>query len=282
MGWYFPTLGLALALGLWLGENLAYRRGVPTGLTLKVAGLLILAGLVGARLFHVFFEGLWGFYRQVPLDILMPWKGGLSIVGGLLGSLLLVALLYRAHRAYLPTLAAAFTPPLFISLALARVGCFLNGCCHGHPADIPWATTYSRGSEAYRIQRALELIADRAPHSLPVHPTQLYEALAALLIGLVSLACYRSWSKDPARHVASSLSPESQTPASSTRRDWGLVGAALSAYCLFRFVNEFWRGDERGTLFWNLISVHQVVCLSSLVLIGLALFGGHVRASHRR
>jgi phosphatidylglycerol:prolipoprotein diacylglycerol transferase len=139
MGWYFPTLGLSLALGLLLGEWLAHRRGVPTKVSLLSAAILMLCGLIGARLFHVFFEGLWPYYQRFPLDILMPWKGGLSIIGGMIGSLFGLLFIRHLARGYLATLASAFTPPLFFGLALARVGCFLNGCCHGAPTDIPWA-----------------------------------------------------------------------------------------------------------------------------------------------
>ena len=64
------------------------------------------------------------------------------------------------------TLAAA-TPALAIGHAIGRIGCFLVGDDYGRPSDLPWAVAFPRGLP---------------PTDVPVHPTQLYEAIALLVV----------------------------------------------------------------------------------------------------
>jgi hypothetical protein len=46
----------------------------------------------------------------------------------------------------------------------AKLGCFLNGCCHGRPCSLPWAVTFPPGART-------------APPGVPIHPSQLYEVV---------------------------------------------------------------------------------------------------------
>jgi phosphatidylglycerol:prolipoprotein diacylglycerol transferase len=65
--------------------------------------------------------------------------------------------------------AVGLTLPL--SLAIARVGCFLNGCCGGKPSGLPWAVTFPGSDTA-------------------VHPTQLYELVLDLAV-----FCFLLWAR---------------------------------------------------------------------------------------
>jgi phosphatidylglycerol:prolipoprotein diacylglycerol transferase len=87
----------------------------------------------------------------------MSWFGGLA--GGV-GTALVV--MWRQRMPIIPTLAAA-TPALAIGHAIGRIGCFLVGDDYGRPSDVPWAVAFPRGLP---------------PTDVPVHPTQLYEAIA--------------------------------------------------------------------------------------------------------
>ena len=83
-------------------------------------------------------------------------------------------------------------PAVAIGAAVGRIGCFLNGCCDGTICTLPWGVQFPAGSHAWMRQLNAGLISEAAPLSLPVHPTQLYAAIAAFgVLGL--LLAYFPW-----------------------------------------------------------------------------------------
>ncbi|MBD3217635.1 MAG: hypothetical protein GF310_05110 [candidate division Zixibacteria bacterium] len=72
------------------------------------------------------------------------------------------------------------TLTLPVPMILAKVACFLNGCCYGAPSDLPWANTFPEGADYYT-----------APPGIPRHPTQLYEIIVPVIIQIVFLALNR-------------------------------------------------------------------------------------------
>ena len=162
------TFGVMVALGalvgIWLfGRELA-RSGLPEDATnAAVAG--VLGGLIGAKL-------LWTLEHigDGPVMSLLLSRGGMSWFGGFVGGV--GAGLFVMHRQRLPfvrTLAAA-TPALAVGHAIGRIGCFLVGDDYGRPSDLPWAVAFPEG---------LPPTTDR------VHPTQLYEMAALLVLAAV-------------------------------------------------------------------------------------------------
>ena len=75
--------------------------------------------------------------------------------------------------------ADATAPAFGLGLAIMRIGCFLNGCCFGKPTDLPWGINYPLFGDAHLWQMAHGLTEPFA--ILPVHPTQLYEAIYSLI-----------------------------------------------------------------------------------------------------
>lgn len=150
-------VAVAALVGLWLfGRELA-RSGLPQDATdAAVAG--VLGGLVGAKvLWTIEFMG-----GEPAFDLLFS-RGGLSWFGGLLGGVGTgLWVLHRKRIPIVPALSAA-APALAIGHAIGRIGCFLVGDDYGRPTDLPWAVAFPEG---------------RPPTFVPVHPTQLYEALA--------------------------------------------------------------------------------------------------------
>jgi len=71
-------------------------------------------------------------------------------------------------------------------LIILRLGCFLNGCCFGGVTDVSWAVQFPPGSWPYWYHRTHDLLSHPASASLPIHPTQLYWATAALALTLIS------------------------------------------------------------------------------------------------
>ena len=98
--------------------------------------------------------------------------GGLVFYGALLTGLPVGSLLMR--RFGFPFFATwdIFATAMPLGHALTRVGCFAAGCCHGAPADTPWAVTFTNPGSG-------------APLGVPLHPTQLYEAAWLALVGLI-------------------------------------------------------------------------------------------------
>lgn len=166
----------------WRGR----RQGLDGNRILDVSMLILVSSILGARL-------LWAASHpaafRAPLgswtEILVPrpsaggWRiAGLSMMGGVVLATA-TALAYLRLRG-LPVLRYAdlLAPSVLLGAGITRLGCFLNGCCHGLPCAAPWAVRFPEGSPAARLFPATA-----------VHPTQLYEsALAfaglALLLGL--------------------------------------------------------------------------------------------------
>lgn len=157
---------LALAIAGVMAWRQGRGLGVPGNGWLVVLGVTITAGLVGARLLH--FDGA-------------PVSGAKTI----LGAVLLATLALFASARFLrldPRSVDALAIALPVGFAVGRIGCLLAGCCFGHPTDLPWGAIYDAQSAAFRAQLEAGLIAAGASESLPVHPTQLYEAGLALLV----------------------------------------------------------------------------------------------------
>jgi phosphatidylglycerol:prolipoprotein diacylglycerol transferase len=164
------TFGVLVAagalVGLWLYGRELTRSGLPQAAAdAAVAG--VLGGLAGAKL-------LWSIEHagEGPFLSLVLSRGGMSWFGGLLGGVgTAIVMMRRSRVALLPAIAAA-TPALAIGHAIGRVGCFLVGDDYGGPSDLPWAVAFPLGLP---------------PTNVPVHPTQLYEALGLVLIAAVLL-----------------------------------------------------------------------------------------------
>jgi prolipoprotein diacylglyceryltransferase len=85
--------------------------------------------------------------------------------------------------------------------ALSRVGCFFAGCDFGAPFRGAWAMRYPPGTAAFGHQALHGLIAADARVTVPVHPSQVYDALAAVLVTIVLRLPRRAYDEDGARFV---------------------------------------------------------------------------------
>jgi len=119
----------------------------------------LVAGVVGARLFHVvhYFDH----YQGNLLSVFAIWQGGLELLGGVIFAISVIFFYLWYHklpiRCYLDILAIG----LMSALALGRVGCFLNGCCFGKPTNLPWAVRFPYDSPSYRSQVSPDLQRNR-------------------------------------------------------------------------------------------------------------------------
>jgi phosphatidylglycerol:prolipoprotein diacylglycerol transferase len=238
---------------------------------------MLLAGVAGARILHVFADGhFWEYVHlctdpsQVdwPLDraecvsaaydgvwdsaraLCHPktsdcfawakfWAGGLTYYGGLIGATAAAFFLLRRDRFPFWKAAdmAGFAMPM--GLAFGRMGCLLAGCCFGAVTDLPWGLSFPPRSPASDAQAKEHLLHTARMWSQPVHPTQVYESAASLLIAFVCL----------------------YVVLPRKRYDGQVFAASLVLYAVARFAVEFLRRDDRG----------GAVGLSTSQLIGVGL-----------
>lgn len=172
------SYGLLLALSFGAGLWLSIRRGRPRGLASEtvmdlVFGVLVWS-IIGVRLFYVLTHAAdfrpW--YRAFYI-----WDGGLTLYGGILLATAAVWVMTRRRRIPFLTIADVFAPGVALGIGLTRIGCFLAGCCHGHPTSCGLGVTFPAEAPASRVFGPL-----------PVHPSQLYASAAGFAIfGLLLL-----------------------------------------------------------------------------------------------
>jgi phosphatidylglycerol:prolipoprotein diacylglycerol transferase len=156
---YGVMLFLAFLAGIFVARNEIVRRGLEGSDIYLIGAVAAISGVIGARIFYVLghldaFSGHWG---QV-FDLNMR---GLVYYGGLFLAVPACALLVWRMKLPAGAVADAVGLAMPLSIAIARVGCFLNGCCGGKPSGLPWAVTLPGTAAA-------------------VHPTQLYEMILDL------------------------------------------------------------------------------------------------------
>ncbi|MBI4338251.1 MAG: prolipoprotein diacylglyceryl transferase [Chloroflexi bacterium] len=226
--WYSLTFAAGVLVAVLLVLREARRRGLDTGKVTNVALWSVLAGLVGARLFHIVDK--LSYYLANPYQILMLNQGGLAIWGGILVGGLAAA--YVAYREGLPIAKLADATPigLIAGQMLGRIGCIINGDAYGGPTGMPWGFTYI--NPGAMIPEALK--------GVPTHPYPVYEVLWDLaLLGLLLLLRRR---------------PLPQ----------GLLFLAyVGGYALGRFVLTFVR--QEAAVLWDLQQA-QVIALVALAL----------------
>ncbi len=239
------TYGLLIAsaflVGIWLAQREARRRGQDAERIADLAFWVLVAALVGSRVYFVLVN--WDDYFGANALAMTPfgriprlfafWEGGLVFYGGFIGAALTAW--WYMRRAGMPFLAHADTliPSVAFGHFLGRLGCFSAGCCwggvaHGH---LPWAARFPPASLAYqtfanRADPTEFLTSDRAT-TLPLHPVQLYESFGELGLFLLLVLVVRPRKTFHGQVLAT----------------W------LLAYAVLRTTVEFFRADvERGVI----------------------------------
>lgn len=212
-------------------------------------GLAFYGGFVGAALFSVYFAT-----RRRMGMLWAPQMSSLARGEGasrwpVVGSLVHFARYLRAFPQGFLQVADLAAGPIALAHAFGRLGCFLGGCCFGEVTEGPLSVRFPQWSAAWRLHRTehaqeLQQQAQALGESvsLPVHPTQLYEVVANLLIFMVLFFGLRT-----------------------RKRFHGMVfGGMLVMYAVARFGLEFFRADMRGE--WFGLSTSQLIAAPLLVL----------------
>jgi len=235
----------------WTAARRSPLAGVSPQFTWDLALWSVLAGVVGARVFHLiqYHERVFALCQN-PQDYLLAAinlpDGGLVLYGGIIAAVL--TFVWSCHRQGISILkyGDAVVPAVFVGIACGRMGCFLNGCCFGDACDLPWAVSFPPESAAYGALKARGVISPDALATLPLHPTQIYSAINGLVLAGLLAAYY------PFR-----------------QRDGSVLSLALIGYALSRICEEILRNDE-GSQFGTGLTISQLISLGVLAF-GLSL-----------
>jgi phosphatidylglycerol:prolipoprotein diacylglycerol transferase len=210
--------------------------------------VMVVSSVLGSKVGHVLFEadghldaagrptihGVIDLLRSDPWHWARIGESGYVWYGGLLGALGAAVVYFRRRPKLSGWLYAdTFAPAIVAGASIGRIGCFLAGCCYGKPTALPWGVRFPD-----------------LPG--PVHPTQLYDSAAALLLFLLL-----GW-RYPRR-----------------RFDGENIALLLIGYSALRAMTEAFRGDsDRGGI--------GPLSTSQLISIPLFLAGSAIYLSRRR
>jgi phosphatidylglycerol:prolipoprotein diacylglycerol transferase len=176
------TFGLMMFLAFiaagWVLAKQFRRYGLEEELASSMVVAAALGGIVGAKVYYAILFRDW----HLLFD-----RAGLVWYGGLIGGFLACAWLIWRRRVDFLTAADAAAPALSIGYALGRIGCFLVGDDYGRPTDAWFGVAFPKGAPPTTAD-ALRDFGVAVDPSIPgyqvlkVHPTQLYETFAALLM----------------------------------------------------------------------------------------------------
>lgn len=219
------SYGLMLALAFLTATSLAARRA--SSVELKSSDIMdmclwfMVSGLVGARVLFILLN--LDYYRENPIESLMPWRGGLVWYGGLITAFVMAVIFLRIKKVPFLKTAGLMAPYLALGQAIGRIGCFLNGCCYGKTTSLPVGVVFETTKVA-------------------VHPTQLYESAAMLVLFLVLV----------------------RRPAGQAKTFF----LYLMMYSVIRFFIEFLRGDNPSVLFG--LTISHVISIVIFIMVSAA------------
>jgi phosphatidylglycerol:prolipoprotein diacylglycerol transferase len=145
--WYGVLIMVGAISAAWLSTLEAKRRGLNPDEIWEMLPWLLVAGIIGARLWHVFLPpssniaaGLTThYYLTHPLDAIAVWKGGVGIPGAVIGGLLAMWIYTRVKHMKFAQWVDVIAPGLALAQAIGRWGNFLNQEIYGAPTNLPWA-----------------------------------------------------------------------------------------------------------------------------------------------
>jgi phosphatidylglycerol:prolipoprotein diacylglycerol transferase len=230
---YGVFLAVAFLCAILIAVRLARRDGLPSEKIYDLSLWMLLAGLVGSKILMLFTEPE---YRENPalflsLDFL---RSGGVFYGGLLGAMAVGYFLMKRYKLPWWKTADACAPGIAIANFFGRQGCFAAGCCWGKPTTLPWGVKFTElGHQITGV-----------PTDAHLHPTQLYESFAMLLVFLFLLWLHKR-----------------------KRFNGQVILAYALLYAVIRFSIEFVRDDPRGDVF----GLTSLTGLSTSQLISLVI-----------
>ncbi|MCF8092514.1 MAG: prolipoprotein diacylglyceryl transferase [Desulfotignum sp.] len=226
------TYGFFLAMGflaaVWFSKRNARFYDIKPDDVSDLFFVILVSGILGARLLYVLinFEQ----FESNLLDIFKIWNGGLVFFGGFIAAVAGSVVVLKIKK--LPFLKTADTiaPGAALGHGIGRLGCFFAGCCYGRQCDLPFAVRFTHPDSL-------------APLHVFLHPTQIYMAVANLVLFFILIGLQRH------------------------KRFHGMVFLSyIILYSVFRFIIEFFRGDFRGDFFFEFLSLSQGIGIIAVII----------------
>jgi len=290
---YFTLEILAFMIGIYISVKEAKKLGIDPVKILDLSIVIFIFSLVGAKFFHVLFDGhLQDYinmckapfnvenmakyypggcktnamcsakelgnicnltngkcYEQTCTAAFELWRGGFVLYGGIIGGFLSATIFIIKKKMNFLKILDISAPVLALGVGIGRIGCFMAGCCFGNYTSSFLGISFPAGSPAFK--KHLEIYPDLMHNhtsSLTVIPTQLFSAGANFIIFLYLYFLLRKKKKYNGQ----------------------LFIQFLILYSIFRFIIEFFRGDDRGNLLF--FSTSQWISIIVVVLSIIARF----------
>lgn len=226
-------MALAFLAGLVTATRRARLVNVPGDIIADVTLWLMVGGIVGARFVYVTTYWKQEFANQPFSEVFMVQHGGLVYYGGLIGATI-AGLAYLAWKKQpVWKITDILAPSIALGSVFGRIGCLLNGCCYGYACSLPWAIRFP---------------ADHETGGVPVHPTEIYDALLNLVLyGMLAWLFRRK------------------------QFDGQVFATYLMIYAIFRSISEHFRGDYPADHIHAGVTSAQLLSIPMFV-IGLGLY----------
>ena len=230
---YGVFLAIAFLCAILIAVRLARRDGLPSEKIYDLSLWMLLAGLVGSKILMLFTEPD---YRDNPVQLLSLdfLRSGGVFYGGLLGAVVAGYFLMKRYKLPWWKTADACAPGIAVANFFGRQGCFAAGCCWGKPTTLPWGVKFT--DLGHQITGV--------PTDAHLHPTQLYESFAMLIVFVFLLWLHKR-----------------------KRFNGQVILAYALLYAVIRFAIEFVRDDPRGDVF----GLTSLTGLSTSQLISLVI-----------
>ncbi|MBF0449238.1 MAG: prolipoprotein diacylglyceryl transferase [Candidatus Magnetomorum sp.] len=226
------TYGFCIAIGfvvaLYYVSKTAQKNQLNSEVIIDLCFYGLVFGMIGGRIMYVILE--WDTFENNWIEIFRIWNGGLVFYGGFIAALIFSWRYITIKQLPMLQTLDILAPAVAIAHAFGRIGCFFAGCCYGHRCDLPWAVTFTHPLTLARPD-------------IPLHPTQLYSS--AMNFVIFAILVKYSQRKPKAGAIAI---------------------AYLFLYGLGRICVECFRGDDRGAIFFYVLSPAQAI---GLFMIGI-------------
>ena len=227
--WYGILIAIGFLAGVWTASKRGLRYGLDPQRISDLAMWILVGAIIGARALHV--VSYWDpEFKGKPLwEIFKIQNGGLVFYGGLIGAAIAGIIFVKLKKLPFYKMADALAPSCALGSVFGRIGCLMTGCCFGSKCDLPWAIHFP---------------ADHETHGLPVHPTQLYDSFANLLLYLGLAWLYRR-----------------------KKFDGQVLAVFLIGYAVLRSTVEIFRGDYQAG------EIHAGLTPGQFVSVGIVAAG---------
>jgi phosphatidylglycerol:prolipoprotein diacylglycerol transferase len=230
--WYGVMIALAFLAGLWTATRRARRENISGEKIADIVFWLMFGAILGARAVYVTTYWKDEFAHQPLREIFMIQHGGLVYYGGLIGATIAGMIYIRWKKLPLWKTADVLAPSIALGNVFGRIGCLLNGCCYGRACRLPWAIRFP---------------SDHSTGGVPVHPTEIYDALLNFALYLFLAWLFRR-----------------------KKFDGQIFATYLVCYAVFRSVVEYFRGDYPADHIHNGLTSGQLASIP-IFIAGLLL-----------